>query len=87
MHPLLGSLSNLSDDELYKKLSELNNRFAQAYRSGPYQVIPQLQLLIEDYNTEISRRNAKKMQELQEKMDKAMKKDDGKGMKGIIDIK
>lgn len=89
MHPLLGTLSGLSDDDLYSKLNELNQRYTQAYRFGPAQAVPQLQMLIEDYNAEIARRNAKKMQELQEKLDKkSAKKDDGKnkGMKGIIDI-
>jgi uncharacterized membrane protein (DUF106 family) len=86
MHPLLGSLRELSDDDLQKKLSELNNRFMQAYRAGSSQMIPQLQMLIEDYRAEVARRNAAKMQELQEKFDKANGKD-GKGLKGIIDIK
>ena len=86
MHPLINDLSKLTDDELHKKLSELNKRFVQAYRIGPYQIIPQLQMLIEDYNSEVGRRNAQKMQEMQEKFDKANKKDDGKGLKGIIDI-
>jgi hypothetical protein len=87
MHPLLGSLRELSDDDLQKKLSELNNRFMQAYRSGASQMIPQLQMLIEDYRAEINRRNAEKMQEMQEKFDKMNNKDGGKGLKGIIDIK
>jgi hypothetical protein len=89
MHPLISNLSNLSDDELNNKLSELNKRFVQAYRIGPAQAIPQLQMLIEDYNSELSRRNAKKMQEMEEKLQKAIDKKDGKdnkGMKGIIDI-
>ena len=86
MHPLSPNLRDLSDDDLNKKLADLNKRFMQAYRIGPFQIIPQLQMLIQDYNEEISRRNAVKMQELQEKLDKASKKEDGKGMKGIIDI-
>lgn len=86
MHPLAPDLRNLTDDDLHKKLAELNKRFMQAYRSGPTQIIPQLQMLIEDYNSEVSRRNAQKMQEMQDKFDKAAKKEDGKGLKGIIDI-
>ena len=86
MHPLINDLSKLTDDELHNKLSELNKRFVQAYRIGPFQIIPQLQMLIEDYNAEVGRRNAKKMQEMQEKFDKIANKNDGKGMKGIIDI-
>jgi hypothetical protein len=86
MHPLLSSLSNLSDDELNTKLAELHKRYSQAYRGGPFQVLPQLQMLIEDYNAELSRRNAKKMKEMEEKLNSAMNKKDGKGTKGIIDI-
>lgn len=86
MHPLLGSLAGLTDDELQNKLAELNKRFMQAYRGGATQIIPQLQMLIGDYNAEIAKRNAKKMEELQAKLDKAVNKKDGKGMKGIIDI-
>jgi hypothetical protein len=86
MHPLINNLTILSDDDLHKKLSELNKRVVQAYRIGPAQIVPQLQMLIEDYNAEVSRRNALKMKEMQEKFDKAANKGDGKGMKGIIDI-
>ena len=86
MHPLSPNLRDLSDDDLHKKLADLNKRYMQAYRIGPFQIIPQLQMLIQDYNEEVSRRNAVKMQELQDKLDKASKKEDGKGMKGIIDI-
>jgi hypothetical protein len=87
MHPLGTNLRELSDDDLHKKLADLNKRFMQAYRIGPFQVIPQLQMLIQDYNEEVSRRNAVKMQELQEKLEKSSKKEEGKGIKGIIDIK
>ena len=85
MHPLLGNLQNLSDDELQKKISDLNTRFMQAYRSGTTHIIPQIQMIIEDYRAELSRRNALKLKEMEEKFNKANK--DGKGLKGIIDIK
>lgn len=86
MHPLLNNISNLNDDELHKKLAELNKRFMHVYRFGPGEVLPQLQMLIDDYNAEISKRNANKMKEMQEKLDRSTKKDDGKGLKSIIDI-
>jgi hypothetical protein len=86
MHPLTPNLRDLTDDDLQKKLAELNKRFTQAYRIGPFQIIPQLQMLIEDYNSEVGRRNAEKMKEMQEKFDKMASKSDGKGLKGIIDI-
>ena len=86
MHPLLSDLKGLTDDELQSKMSDLNKRFMQAYRFGPAQAVPQLQMLIEDYRAEVERRNAEKMKELQEKFDKTMNKEGGKGIKGIIDI-
>ena len=81
MHPLGNDLSKLSDDELNKKFGELSKRFTQAYRFGPQQIIPQLQMLMQDYQEEMRRRQAKAMQEMMEKMDK-----DKNGNKGIIDI-
>ena len=81
MHPLGNDLSKLSEDELNKKFGELSKRFTQAYRFGPQQIIPQLQMLMQDYQEEIRRRQTKQMQEMMEKMDK-----DKNGGKGIIDI-
>ena len=84
MHPLANDLSKLSDDELTKKIGELTKRFNQAYRIGPQQIIPQLQMLLQDHQEEFRRRQAKSMKEMQEKMDKD--KNGGKGLKNIIDI-
>lgn len=81
MHPLANDLTQLSDEDLNKKLGELNKRFVQAYRIGPHQIIPQLQMLIQDYQSELARRNAKLMQDMADKFDK-----DKKGGKGIINI-
>jgi hypothetical protein len=78
MHPLGTDLSSLSDDELHKKYGELQKRFGQAYRFGPQSIIPQIQMLMQDYQYEIGIRNQKQMEELS--------KNTGKGPKGIIDI-
>ena len=77
MHPLGPDLTGLSDDELHNKYSELQKRFGQAYRFGPQGIIPQLQMLMQDYQMEISLRNQKQLEELNK---------NGKGPKGIIDI-
>lgn len=79
MHPLSPDLTQLSDVDLHKKHGELVSRLTQAYRIGPYSIVPQLQLLLDDYNSEIRRRNDKAMEEM-------MKKSQGRGMGGIIDI-
>jgi hypothetical protein len=77
MHPLGSDLSNLSDDELHKKYGELQKRFGQAYRFGPQSIIPQIQMLMQDYQYEINLRNQKQLEELNK---------NSKGPKGIIDI-
>jgi len=84
MHPLGNDLSKLTDDELTKKIGELNKRYVQAYRIGPQQIIPQLQMLLQDHQEEMSRRNAKMLADMAAKMEKD--KSNGKGIKGIIDI-
>jgi len=81
MHPLAPDLSQLSEDELHKKFNDLQGRFNQAYRFGPASVIPQLQMLMADYQEEIARRQAKMMQNMEERANR-----DGKGFKNIIDI-
>jgi hypothetical protein len=81
MHPLGPELSGLSDDELNKKYSELQKRYTQCWRSGPQSVIPQIQMLLSDYQAEISRRNQKVMDEMMKKAEQR-----GKGFGGVIDI-
>jgi hypothetical protein len=77
MHPLGTDLSSLSDDELHKKYGELQKRYGQAYRFGPQSIIPQIQMLMQDYQYEIGIRNQKLMDEMNK---------NSKGPKGIIDI-
>jgi hypothetical protein len=78
MHPLTPDLSQLKDDELHKKLSELTQRLTQAYRFGSYDMAGQLHMLIDDYQIEVNRRHEKTLEEMAAKNDK---------FKGIIDIK
>lgn len=82
MHPLINDLTKLTDDELHKNHANLQQRLMQAYTQGPVSVIPQLQMIQEDYQREIARRNQKQMEDLMARADK-----DGKGFKNIIDIK
>ena len=81
MHPLAPDLSTVSDDELAKKYNDLNKRLGQAYRSGPSQIIPQIQMLMQDYQNELGRRRDKLMKEMEARAEK-----NGKGFNGIIDI-
>lgn len=79
MHPLTQNLSSLKDEELNQKFAELQKRLAQCYRSGPASAIPQIQMLLADYQAEISHRNRKIMDEMNKKVNDA-------GLSGIIDI-
>lgn len=76
-HPLQSDLTGLNDDQLYTKMSELQKRMTQAYRLGYTDAVYQLQMIIDDYQTEINTRNAKTMQELESK---------SKQFKSVIDI-
>ncbi len=78
MHPLNSDLSQLSDADLHKKFNELNNRLTQAYRIGPVSIVGQLQMLIDDYRSEISNRNQKILDDMSKK---------SKDFNKIIDIK
>ena len=57
MHPLAPDLSKLTDDELQKKRSELQNRMTFVYRTGNTDLVEQLSMLINDYDIEIQTRN------------------------------
>lgn len=81
MHPLAPDLSGLSTEELYQKFSDLQKRYNQAYRYGPSSIIPQLQMIMENYQLEISERSRRQMEEMMAKTEQ-----NGKGYKGIIDI-
>jgi hypothetical protein len=77
MHPLVGDLSDLSNEDLNKKYTELMAKFNQAHRFGPTSVIPQMQLVLENYRHELEKRSKKLMEDMDKKADK---------YKGIIDI-
>jgi hypothetical protein len=81
MHPLAPNLSSLNNDELFQKYTDLQKRYNQAWRSGPQSIMPQIQMMMDHYQSEISERNRKQMVEMEERLA------DGKGYKGIIDIK
>lgn len=77
MHPLLGSLEGLTNEELYAKHAELTRRVSQAYRLGYGDALNQLRMLMDDYQGEINRRSAKALEDLQNK---------SKQFKNIIDV-
>lgn len=56
MHPLLGSLDKLSDNELEQKLTDVNKRYWQT--SNP-EVREQIIMVIESYKLELESRRIK----------------------------
>ena len=65
MHPLTPDLTSLTDDELHKKRSELQNRLMFSYRMGNGDLVSQLSMLMQDYDMEIQARNQRMMDQLQ----------------------
>jgi hypothetical protein len=80
MHPLIGDLTTLTDDEITTKLNLLSKKLNQSYRLGYHDAISQLQLIMQDYNYELQRRNTKRMEEIMERSNKTG------GFDGLIDV-
>ena len=66
------------NEELHKKYNELMSKMNQAYKTGPLSIIPQMQMILENYRFEMDKRNRKIIEEIEQKNDK---------FKGIVDIK
>lgn len=77
-HPLSGDIASLSDADLAKKIQELQKRSITAYNMGAH-VMNQLEMLLEDYREEQRRRDATKMDNLNQS-------DKGKDWDDLIDI-
>lgn len=77
-HPLAPNISELKDDELYAKITELGNKMNSAYRLGSGDALRQMQMLLSHYQEELSNRNRKKLEELEK---------NNKNFNKIIDIK
>jgi hypothetical protein len=80
-HPLAPNLSTLSQDQLNENYSKLINQLNAAHRFGRTDVVGQIQMLLQDYQEEISNRNQKAMEDMQKAMEK-----NSKNFKNIIDI-
>jgi hypothetical protein len=77
MHPLTPDLSKLSMEEVMAKHSDLLKKITMAYRWGNADLVNQLQMVMEDYQSELNERNRRQLEEMQ----KASKQ-----FKNIIDI-
>ena len=56
MHPLAPDLSNMSDDDLLKKINELMSRMRSNMNMRNPQMTQQLNMLYQDYQAEYNRR-------------------------------
>lgn len=56
MHPLAGDLTQLSDEELLKKLNELYDKLKKAYYFPNPAIADQIRLLVDSYRVEQQRR-------------------------------
>lgn len=64
-HPLTPDLSKLTNEDLSNKYNDLMSRLNQAHRWGNPDMVGQLQLLIQDYNEEITNRQRKALEEME----------------------
>lgn len=55
-HPFISSLSDKTLEELQNTISDLNSKLTFAYRSGNVALISQLNMVIESYRVEYSKR-------------------------------
>jgi hypothetical protein len=77
-HPLTPNLREMSMEDLTKKIGDLNSRFSSAFNMGRTDHIYQLQMILQDYNEELQRRNQEQLAELEK---------NSKNFSKIIDIK
>jgi uncharacterized membrane protein (DUF106 family) len=73
-HPLIGSLADLSIEELTEKISSLHKAQSYASRNGNYTMVNQVQMVLTSYRNEMGKRQAE------------MFKDSTGDIKGKIDI-
>ena len=69
IHPLSGELKDLSDQELEKKLTELNKKYYQAARFGNPELLTQVETFVTIYKDEMSRRYQQKQQQNNQSFD------------------
>jgi len=80
-HPLAPDLTKLTQDELNTNYGKLVSQLNAAHRFGRSDVVGQIQMLLQDYQEEISNRNQKAMADMQQTIEK-----NSKNFKNIIDI-
>ena len=77
MHPLTPDLTKLSTEELNNKYGDLLKRMTFVFRTGNSDMISQLQMLLSDYQNELTERSRKSLEEMEK---------NSKNFKNLIDI-
>ncbi len=62
-HPLVGSLSDLKDQDVENKLIELNKKYYAAARLGSRDLLTQLSTVITIYREELAKRHTQKLKQ------------------------
>ena len=83
MHPLAGNLRDLEDSKLDDRIKDLAKKINFAYRSSP-NVVPQMQMMMEDLQAERGRRDKEKMEKVMQQAKEA--NGDNSNWDDIIDI-
>jgi hypothetical protein len=56
-NPLIEKVSDLSDDDLMEKLNSLQKKLSQAASAGMFNSVIQIQVILQEYQEEMSRRH------------------------------
>tara|TARA_B100000809_G_scaffold203514_1_gene204579 strand:- start:411 stop:650 length:240 start_codon:yes stop_codon:yes gene_type:complete len=68
-NPLLESMSELTDEQLLGKITELHTKMRQASMSGMHTSITQMNVILFEYQEEMNRRHIKSLEDGKEAYD------------------
>jgi hypothetical protein len=68
-NPLIEKVSDLSDDDLMEKLNSLQKKLSQAASAGMFNSVNQIQVVLQEYQEEMSRRHRAAIDEGKDKYD------------------
>jgi predicted transcriptional regulator len=68
-NPLIEKVSDLSDDDLMEKLNSLQKKLSQAASAGMFNSVNQIQVILQEYQEEMSRRHRAAIDEGKDKYD------------------
>ena len=68
-NPLVENLTKLSDEKLLEKVNEINQKIGQAVSAGMFTSVSQMNIILNEYQTEMNTRYLKKLEEHKETYD------------------